>query len=125
MRWYRQAADDGLAEAQDNVGLLYENGLDVPKDNTEAARWYRKAADQGFAPAQYNLGVLYESGARVPKDDVEARYWYGLAATQGYEEAKKALARLSDNPTLPDAEGTSVEQSGEAKPSESSTLPSY
>src|SRR5258708_6387990 len=76
MRWYRTAADKGLAKAQYNIGVLYTSGLGVPNDYAEAARWYRKAADQGFAPAQYYLGVLYENGAGMRKDKTQARYWY-------------------------------------------------
>jgi len=94
MRWYRTAAGKGLAKAQHNIGVFYQNGSGVPKDYASAARWYRKAADQGFSPAQYNLGILYESGAGVPKDITKARYWYNLAAAQGDEEAKKALTGL-------------------------------
>src|SRR6266853_4025674 len=94
MSWYRTAASKGLAKAQHNIGVLYQNGSGVPKDYASAARWYRKAAAQGFSPAQYNLGILYESGAGLPKDITKARYWYNLAAAQGDEEAKKALTGL-------------------------------
>ncbi len=49
-RWrYRLAADQGDADAQFNLGIMYENGRRVPQDETEAVRWYRLAADQGFA----------------------------------------------------------------------------
>ena len=36
----------GYAEAQYNLGLLYENGEGVPKDLGKAAELYQKAADQ-------------------------------------------------------------------------------
>lgn len=101
MSWYRKAAQNGLAKAQHNIGVLYGNGLGVPKDDSEAMRWYQKAADQGYAPAQYNLGVHYESGAGVPKSIKKARYWYKLAADQGDEDAKKALIDLADNHGAP------------------------
>lgn len=57
-KWYRLAADQGNAEAQYNLGAMYENGLGVAKDSTEAATWYRKAADQGYAAAQTALEHL-------------------------------------------------------------------
>ena len=60
-RWYRLAADQGLADAQNNLGLMYDNGEGVPEDDAEAVRWYRLAADQGDAGAQ-NLGVMYADG---------------------------------------------------------------
>jgi TPR repeat protein len=46
MRWFRKAADQGNAAAQDNLGWLYETGSDVARDYGEAMHWYRKAADQ-------------------------------------------------------------------------------
>ena len=58
LTWYRKAADQGNAEAQNNLGVMCESGHGVPQDYAQAVVWYRKAADQGFAPAQYNLGVM-------------------------------------------------------------------
>ena len=59
VHWYREAADQGLAAAQFNLGAAYNNGQGVAQDYLEAARWYRKAADQSAANAQHNLGVIY------------------------------------------------------------------
>ena len=49
MKWYRLAAEQGLAEAQNKLGALYGDGKGVPQDYTEAAKWYRLAAEQGLA----------------------------------------------------------------------------
>ena len=51
VRWYRLAADQGLAIAQNNLGWMYDNGEGVAEDDAEAVRWYRLAADQGHADA--------------------------------------------------------------------------
>ena len=45
----RKAAEQGIAEAQSNLGLMYSDGLGVKQDYTEAAKWFRKAAEQGLA----------------------------------------------------------------------------
>ncbi len=58
VRWYRQAAEQGAAEAQYNLGLMHANGRGVPENDAEAVKWYRLAADQGFARAQHNLRPL-------------------------------------------------------------------
>ena len=58
--WYRKAADQGDANAQYNLGIMYDNGQGVPQDYAAAAAWYRKAADQGDARGQSNLGLMYE-----------------------------------------------------------------
>lgn len=39
-------AENGDAEAQLNLGIKYDLGEDVPRDNAEAAKWYCKAAEQ-------------------------------------------------------------------------------
>ncbi|MGH6953553.1 MAG: tetratricopeptide repeat protein, partial [Alphaproteobacteria bacterium] len=82
MKWYRKAADQGDAPAQNNLGFMYDSGWGVPQDYAEAAKWYRKAADQGIAIAQLNLGVSYELGDGGPRDYVEAHKWFNLAASR-------------------------------------------
>ena len=62
---------------------MYENGLGVPQDNTEAVSWYRKAAEQGNVHAQSNLGNMYANGKGVPQDYAEAARWYRKATEQG------------------------------------------
>jgi uncharacterized protein len=64
---YRFLADQGLAVAQFNLGLMYANGQGVSKDETEAMRWYRLAADQGRSDAQYQLGHLSISKTSMPR----------------------------------------------------------
>jgi TPR repeat protein len=41
--WFRKAAEQGLPGSQMTLGMLYEQGLGVPKDENEAKRWYEKA----------------------------------------------------------------------------------
>ena len=89
VKWYRLAADQGNARAQDNLGLMYANGQGVPQNNAEAAKWYRLAAVQGYARAQYNLGVMYANGQGVPEDNVQAHKWFNLAGAGGDEDGRK------------------------------------
>ena len=88
----RARAEAGVAEAQFNLGNMYENGQGVPQDDAETVRWYRLAVDQGHADAQYNLGVMYDNGRGVPQDYAEAVRWYRLAAEQGHADAQYNLA---------------------------------
>ena len=73
-------AEDGNAQAQSLLGLLYRGVPGIPGDAAESARWYRLAAEQGHAHAQYNLGLAYQSGQGVPRDDVAAYMWLEVAA---------------------------------------------
>jgi Sel1 repeat len=41
MTWYREAADQGNSDGQNNVGWLYQNGFGVKQDFREALTWYR------------------------------------------------------------------------------------
>ncbi len=88
MRLLRPLADQGHANAQNNLGYMYANGEGVPENDAEAVKWYRKAADQGDANAQNNLGYMYANGEGVPENFVQAYKWWNLAAAQGYEPAK-------------------------------------
>jgi TPR repeat protein len=54
-----EAAEQGDASAQFNLGQIYRKGKGVAQNDAEAAKWYRKAAEQGHVKAQYNLGVSY------------------------------------------------------------------
>ena len=86
--WYREAAEQGLADAQFRCGLMYENGEGVARNDGEALRWYRKAADQGHLKAQSNLARMYSEARGVPQDYAEAMRWYRKAADQGLAEAQ-------------------------------------
>lgn len=42
-------AEQGDAEAQCNLGVLYKNGQGVNKDFNKAFEWYKLSAEQGYA----------------------------------------------------------------------------
>jgi hypothetical protein len=84
---YRKEAEKGNAVGQYNLGQVYNQGLGVREDYTQAASWYRKAAEQGHPKAQYNLGYMYALGLGVPQDMVQAYMWINIASDQGLEKA--------------------------------------
>ena len=81
MRWYRRAAEQGLADAQYNLGVTYIIGKGVPQDYAEAVYWFRQAVEQGHAAAQYSLGCMYSMGRGVLQDYIQAHKWVNLAAS--------------------------------------------
>ena len=81
---FDKLANQGNADAQYNLGIMYENGLGVIKNETQAVYWYQKAANQGYANAQHNLGIMYANGEGVIQDDKQAVYWFQRAVNQGY-----------------------------------------
>lgn len=76
--WMPQA-EAGNAEAQVNVGEIFERGLGGTPNYLAAKIWYEKAAEQGNKSAQFNLGTLYEQGLGVEKNMVVALNFYRQA----------------------------------------------
>ncbi|MDF3109990.1 tetratricopeptide repeat protein, partial [Haemophilus influenzae] len=73
-------AEQGNAEAQLMLGVMYARGIGVKQDDFEAVKWYRQAAEQGYANAQAILGFSYllgQSGVQVNKS--LAKEWFGKA----------------------------------------------
>lgn len=91
---FKPLAEAGDPAAQNNLGILYRNGMGVPADNTESLKWFQRSAEQGNAFAEYNLGLAYEMGWGTPKDHREALKWYMLSAQQGDTAAQKALQKF-------------------------------
>ena len=79
----RVAAEKGDPAAQYELGAVYQQGRDVPKDYAQAAEWYAKAAAAGHAAATARLGELYEYGAGVERDVSKAVELYRKAADAG------------------------------------------
>ena len=89
-----QAAGQGYAKAQFNLGLMYNNGQGVRQDYTQAVQWCRRAAEQGHAGAQFNLGVMYAEGRGVRQDLALAQEWFGKACQNGDQDGCDIYQRL-------------------------------
>ncbi len=95
-----QLLDDGVAEAQSLLGLLYAQGKGVARDFKASLELFQKAAAQGDADGQYYLGYAYLEGSGVKADPVTALAWFMQAAARGHEKATlerdKGLASLDE-----------------------------
>ena len=58
VKLYRLAAEQGLADAQTLLGLIYARGTDVPEDYVVAYAWLNLAAAQGHELARENKDRL-------------------------------------------------------------------
>ena len=54
---FRLAAEQGDAEAQNELGDMYYYGDGVPLDYNEAVKWFRLSAEKGDAYGQFSLGL--------------------------------------------------------------------
>ena len=110
LQLFTDLANRGMAEAQINLGMMFESGQGVLQNFDEALKWYRLAASQGLIKAQeklnllinkaaaaqvnFGLGVAFENGQGVPQDIMEAIRWYQLSADQGLIKAQEKLNLL-------------------------------
>jgi hypothetical protein len=90
------AADQGNANAQIDLGTVYDNET-VSQNDEEAVRLNRLAAEQGDADAQVELGLRYDDGIGVLQDYEEAVKWYRLAADQGNAKAQFCLGGMYEH----------------------------
>lgn len=68
-RWYTFAASQQHSGAQNNLYILYINGLGKLKKNSNLAmKWLKKSSDKGSSYAQANLAKHYADGEYVEKD---------------------------------------------------------
>ena len=94
---WQPLAEEGNADGQYGMGLLYGNGFGVMMDDAQALHWYGLAAGQGHAEAQVNLAVMHANGWGVSQSDDEAFKWYSLAAEQGVIQAQMSLGKMYFN----------------------------
>ena len=79
VKWYRLAAEQGDARAQNNLGVSYEFGEGVPQDDVTAHMWWNLAAANG------------NPAASSSRDRVAAR----MVAADITEAKRRALACLA------------------------------
>ena len=100
----KENAENGDAEAQTTLGIMYFTGQAISKDTSgkvlstdaaKAAAWFHRAALQGNADAQYNLGLMYLMGqGGLAKDSVKAVEFFLKAALQGNADAQNNLGSM-------------------------------
>ena len=124
LREWRPLAEQGHADAQARLGLMYDLGLGVAQSNTYAVMWYSKSAKQGDLDGKYNVGLMHAEGRtdvspHIVQSDAEALRWfrgdtevkwYRLAAEQGNAKAQLILGGLYKKGGFP-REGFDVAQS--------------
>lgn len=92
--WYRKAAEQGLSQAQNNLGVMLKDGQGITQNYVEAVQWFKRAAQQGNTLAEMNLGWCYHAGKGVALNADSALYWYSLAANKGLSTAQLNLGIL-------------------------------
>ena len=87
--WFRKAADQGHAGAQDNLGLRYEHGQGVDQDSRRAAALVPQGRRAGLRRRPVPPGQLLDAGHGVATGSAaRAVDWYRKAAEQGHLRAQ-------------------------------------
>jgi len=91
--WISRAAEQGHADAQFDLGSLYDFGWRwfVMTDENKAKEWYQKAADQGITAAKNRLAEIHKRSDNE-EDRLAAYEEFKAAAEEGDPEAQKSLA---------------------------------
>jgi hypothetical protein len=85
----KKAAEAGDPESQNKMGVLYGQGIGLPKDKVKAYQWYMKAAAAKFPPAMWNLAFMYVRGEGGVKEDMTVAFGlFREAAELGYVKAQ-------------------------------------
>jgi TPR repeat protein len=92
------AVRNGDPRAMNNVGLMWAQGVGVPRvDYAEAIRWWKEAARRGYAVSMNNLGLAYANGHGVKQDYRQALRWWEMAAEQGNAWAMNSIGDSYEN----------------------------
>lgn len=95
----QRRAERGDAEAQVDLGALYEAGIGVTESRAEALRWYARAGAQGNVYGQYLAGLVQGRGGRGLEKDVDAAAaWFAQAEAQGFYMAAESYWRKAIAP---------------------------
>lgn len=102
--YMRQAAQQGLAAAHEQLGRYYDTGRLVQKDKTMAVMYLREASAQGNLKAQLRLVNLFNQGYGSPRDFEDAYRWlfHSMVADKAtHKKVEQALAKLAQK--MPDS----------------------
>lgn len=100
LKLYRQLAEQGNMEAQNDLAFMYLRGHGVPKDATEGANLILMAAERGHKQSQNDLGMLYFYDEGVTKNNVLSYMWLVLSAEDGYIPKSKRFTKAAALPYL-------------------------
>ena len=84
LKWYRKAAEQGVAEAQNNLGLMYEKGMGVLQDMIAAHMWLTIAAANGDKKAVKGRDIV--AGKLSSSDIVKAQKRAKRCMSSGYKK---------------------------------------
>lgn len=89
---------DSAVDAQQLLGLIYANGVEVAQDDVRAASWFKRSSTlsrTGYA--EYWAGMLFRQGEKgfITPNKQKALYWLNLSCTEGFDTGCEEFDALS------------------------------
>ena len=97
MLYYKQAAKQNYAPAQNAIGYLYNYGQGVALNYETALAWYYKAAAQNNIHAINNIGLHFREGEGVAQDYKKAMEWFQKGAALNSARSYSYIGYLYEN----------------------------
>ena len=94
LEWLSRAAEGGVVEASNLLGVIYLNGIGMPCSPQRAIASFSAAAAQDLKEAHYNLSGIYYSGSVLPPDETAAMRHLLRAAELRHPPAMRVLGYL-------------------------------
>ena len=96
VEWIRKAAEhEDYAPAHYSLGMCYDKGNGVERDEFEAFKWFQKGAESGHSLSQYQLALCYIEGKGTEQNKEAGLEILRKLSEMGLEEAKAKLSELS------------------------------
>lgn len=89
--YFQKAADKGIVDAFNRLGVFYYNGLGIPKDESKASDYFLQAAEHNHIKAIFNLIYCYTHGKGVQQNWDKVIEYYKRAANLGNIAARNWL----------------------------------
>src|SRR5208282_1447784 len=74
-QYYRKAGEQGNAQALNNLGGMYVDGIGVLPNRAEALKWFKESEKHTNPVATQNLYWMQAYGDTVPEDTKHALIW--------------------------------------------------
>lgn len=97
---FKPLADQGYADAQNGLGLMYENGSGVPQDYGQAVAWFRTAVDSWVDVVGPAGTTLLQPLAQTPVAPPARQPSVGMAAA-AFNDAQSGAQATAPDPAAP------------------------
>jgi uncharacterized protein len=95
-KWYLRAAEQGITQAQRQIGEMYEFGEGVQRDHEKAVAWIRRATIK-YSASSMMIAGRYADGINTPQNVPKAMEWYQMSAEAGHVVAQTLLGNLYES----------------------------